>query len=146
MKPVTSPLSKKGSKKETTELRQAFNDTKEAIRQKIKLAAFNPTRPVYLITDASDVAWGALVTHNLSEVPLAWLLKTLSPAEQKCPANKRELIMVVSVFRRKPRNPDAGSATEAPRKPSTCTRQREPPKPLEVLPGNGIPCIPLTNP
>ena len=42
MKPVTSLFSKKGSIKETTELRQAFNDAKEAIRQRINLAAFNP--------------------------------------------------------------------------------------------------------
>ena len=71
MKPVTSLFSKKGSVKETPELRQAFNDAKEAIKQKINLAAFDPTRPVFLITDASDVAWGALVTHDSKEIPLA---------------------------------------------------------------------------
>ena len=74
MKPVTSLSSNNGSIKETTELRWAFNDAKEAMRQKINLAAFNPTRPVYLITNTSNAAWGALVTHDLSEVcsgPLA---------------------------------------------------------------------------
>ena len=55
-----------------------------------------------LITDASDVAWGALVTHDLNEIPLAWLSKTLSPAEQKWPANERELFAVVSALRRYP--------------------------------------------
>ena len=102
IKPVTSLFSRKGSVKETTELRQAFNDAKEAIKQKINLAAFNPARPVFLITDASDVAWGALVTHDLHEIPLAWLSKTLSPAEQKWPANERELFAVVSALRRCP--------------------------------------------
>ena len=102
MKPVTSLFSKKGTIKETTELRRAFNDAKEAIRQKINLAAFDPARPVYVITDASDVAWGALVTHDLHEIPLAWLSKTLSPAEQKWPSNERELFAVVSALRRYP--------------------------------------------
>ena len=102
MKPVTSLFSKKGSLKETAELRQAFNDAKDAIKQKINLAAFDPARPVFLITDVSDVAWGALVTHNLQEIPLAWLSKTFSPAEQKWPANERELFAVVSALRRYP--------------------------------------------
>ena len=102
MKPVTSLFSKKGSIKETPELRQAFNKAKDAIKQKINLAAFDPARPVLLITDASDVAWGALVTHDLHEIPLAWLSKTLSPAEQKWPANERELFAVVSALRRYP--------------------------------------------
>ena len=96
MKPVTSLFSKRRTIKETLELRQAFNEAKEAIKQKIHLAAFDPARPVFLITDASDVAWGALVTHDRNEIPLAWLSKTLSPAEQKWPANERELFAVVS--------------------------------------------------
>ena len=102
MKPVTSLFSKKGTIKETTELRQAYNNAKEEIKQKINLAAFDPARPVFLITDASDVAWGALVTHGLHEIPLAWLSKTLSPAEQKWPANERELFAVVSALPRYP--------------------------------------------
>lgn len=85
MKPVTSFFAKKGRVNETTELRQAFNESKEAIKQKINLGAFDPARPVFLITVASGVAWGALVTHDLCESPLAWLSKTLSPAEQKWP-------------------------------------------------------------
>ena len=102
MKPVTSLFAKKGSIKETPELRQAFNKAKEAIQRKINLAAFDPARPVFLITDASDVAWGALVTHDQNEIPLAWLSKTLSPAKQKWPANERELFAVVSALRRYP--------------------------------------------
>ena len=87
MTPVTSLFWKKGTIKETPELRQAFNEAKEAIKQRINQAAFDPARPVFLITDASDVAWGALVTHDGHEIPLAWLSKMLSPAEQKWPAN-----------------------------------------------------------
>ena len=102
MKPVTSLFSKKGSIKETPELRRAFNDAKDAIQRKIILAAFDSARPLFLITDAPDVAWGALVTHDLKEIPLAWLSKTLSPAEQKWPANERELFAVVSALRRYP--------------------------------------------
>ena len=102
MKPVTSLFSKKGTIKETSELRQAFNEATEAIQQKINLAAFDPARPVFLIADASDVAWGALGTHDLGEIPLAWLSKRLSPAEQKWPANKQELFAVVSALRRYP--------------------------------------------
>ena len=102
MKPVTSLFSKKGTVKETLELRQAFNEAKESIKQRINLAAFDPARPVFLITDASDVAWGALVTHDRHKIPLAWLSKTLSPAEQKWPANERELFAVVSALRRYP--------------------------------------------
>ena len=69
------------------------------MNQKINPVAFDPARTVFLITDASDVAWGALVTHHLHEIPLAWLSKTLSPAEQKWPANERELFAVVSALR-----------------------------------------------
>ena len=102
MKPVTSLFSKKGAIKETPELRQAFNEAKEAIKQRISLAAFDPARRVFLITDASDVAWGALATHDRHEIPLAWLSKKLSPAEQKWPANERELFAVVSALLRYP--------------------------------------------
>ena len=102
MKPVTSLFAKKGTVKETPELRRAFNEAKNAIGKRINLAAFNPARPVFLITDASDVAWGALVTHDRNEIPLAWLSKTLSPAEQRWPANERELFAVVSALRRYP--------------------------------------------
>ena len=98
MKAVTSLFYKKGCIKETLELRWAFKDAKEAINQKINLAALNPARPVFLITDASDVAWRALVIHDLHEIPLAWLSKTLSPAEQKWPANEREFFAVVSAL------------------------------------------------
>lgn len=102
MKPVTSLFSKKGKVAETPELRQAFAMAKAAIGERVNLAAFDPARPVYLITDASDVAWGALVTHDRNEIPLAWLSKTLSPAEQKWPANERQLFAVVSALRRYP--------------------------------------------
>ena len=102
MKPVTSLFSKKGTMKETPELRQAFDKAKEAITQKINLAAFDPARPVFLITDTSHVAWGALVTHDRNEIPLAWLSKTLTLAEQKWAANERELSNVVSALRRSP--------------------------------------------
>ena len=102
MKPVTILFAKKGKVTETPELRKAFKQAKAAIRAKINLAAFNPARPVLLITDASDVAWGGLVTHDQNEIPLAWLSKTLSPAEQKWPANERELFAVVSALRRYP--------------------------------------------
>lgn len=100
MKHVTSLFAKKRSIKETPELRKAFNEAKEAIGRKINLAAFDPAKPVFLITDASDVAWGALVTHDRNEIPLAWLSKTLSPAEQKLPANEGELFAVVSALQR----------------------------------------------
>ena len=102
MKPVTGLFSKKGKVAETPELREAFNRAKEAIREKVNLAAFDPANPVFLITDASDIAWGALVTHDKAGVPLAWLSKTLSSAEQKWPANERELFAVVSALRRYP--------------------------------------------
>ena len=92
MKPVTSLFTKNGTVKETLELRRAFNEAKDAIKKRINLAAFDPARPVFLITDASDITWGALVTHDRNEIPLAWLSKTLSPAEQKWPANERELL------------------------------------------------------
>ena len=102
MKPVTGLFSRKGRVAETPELREAFNRAKEAIQEKINLTAFDPAKPVFLITDASDVAWGALVTHDKKGIPLAWLSKTLSPAEQKWPANERELFAVVSALRRYP--------------------------------------------
>ena len=88
MKAVTALFSKKGQINETPELRQRFNSAKEAIQRKINMGAFDPARLVFLVTDASDVAWGALVTQNQKDIPLAWLSKTLSPAEQKWPAKE----------------------------------------------------------
>lgn len=38
-------------------------------------------------------------TIDIDEIPLAWLSKTLSPAEQKWPANERELFAIVSALR-----------------------------------------------
>ena len=52
MKPVTSLYAKKGIVEEMPELRQVFDDTKEAIQRKINAAAFDITRAVLLITDA----------------------------------------------------------------------------------------------
>ena len=101
-KPVTSLFAKKGSVKETPELRKACNEAKDAIKKRINLASFDPARPVFLITYASDVGWGALVTHDRNKIPLAWLSKTFSAAEQKWPANERELFAVVSALRRYP--------------------------------------------
>ena len=82
MKPVMSLFAKKGSVKETPELREAFDESKEAVKRKINLAAFDLTRPVFLITDTSDIAWGALVTHDRNKVPLSWLYKlSLRPSK-----------------------------------------------------------------
>ena len=102
MNPVTALFPKKGKINETPELRQGFNSAKEGIQREINLGAFDPARPVFLVTDASDVAWGALVTHNLKDIPLAWLSKTHSLAEQKWPSKERELFAVVSALRRYP--------------------------------------------
>ena len=102
MKPVTSLFSRKGTVTETPELRNAFDLAKAAIQARVNLAAFDLKKPVFLITDESDVAWGALVTHEKKGIPLAWLSKTLSPAEQKWPANERELFAVVSALRKYP--------------------------------------------
>ena len=102
MKPVTSLFSKRGKVAETPELREAFNQAKAAIQEKVNLAAFDTSKPVFLITDTSVVAWGALVTHDRQGIPLAWHSKTLSQAEQKWPANERELFAVVSALRQYP--------------------------------------------
>ena len=58
MKPVTSLFSKKGNVKEKLALRKAFNEAKEVIQRKVNPTAFDLARPVFLVTDASDVARG----------------------------------------------------------------------------------------
>ena len=88
MRPVTSPFSRKRTLTETPELRKPFDQDKAAIQAKVILAAFDTKTPVFLITDASDIALEELVTHDRKGIPLAWLSKTLSPAEQKGHANE----------------------------------------------------------
>lgn len=104
IKLVKSLFSKKGKVAKPLELREAFNEAKAVIRGKLDLAGYDCAKPVVLTTDPSYVAWRALVAHDRQGIPLTWLSKILSPAEQKSPANESELFAVVSALRQYPKH------------------------------------------
>jgi hypothetical protein len=103
-KPITAVFNKKGGIEETPALRHAFDEIRRLISEKISLASFDPAKPVFLVTDASPVGWGAFVTQDrsLATPGNAWLAGTLSPAEQRWAQNQRELFAVISALRKYP--------------------------------------------
>ena len=89
-----------GSKKKvlhwTTELQHAFDDTKTAISNAVCLSHPDPSAPIKLTTDASDVAMGAELAQQLSGTwqPVAFFSRKLSPTQRKYSTYDKELLAI----------------------------------------------------
>ncbi|GJP81572.1 hypothetical protein CLOP_g11720 [Closterium sp. NIES-67] len=102
---VTSPLMdllKKGKfHKWGGEQQVAFEKLKRFLTTPPVLWIADPCRPFELITDASDLAVGAVLLQDFSEglQPIAYESRKLDPAERNYPVHDKELLAIVHAFK-----------------------------------------------
>ena len=72
----------------------AFSDTKEALANASLLTHPKPDAPTSIVTDASEVAVGAVLQEHINQVwcPIAYFSRKLQPAETRYSAFDRELL------------------------------------------------------
>ena len=70
----------------------AFSDSKKCLVSATMLVQPDPSSALSLMTDASDVAVGAVLSQGSQQQPLAFYSKKLSTAEAKYSAFDRELL------------------------------------------------------
>ena len=84
----------------------AFDRIKKRISSKGTLAILDPMRPVYLQTDASSVAWAAVVSQAVAASPtlrpIAFISGTFTETEQNWDTTNRELAAIVFACRKLP--------------------------------------------
>ena len=80
----------------TTETTTAFEDIKKALANATLLVHPKPDAPINIMTDASDIAIGAVLQQHLDGkwCPLTYFSRKLSPAEQQYSSFDRELLAV----------------------------------------------------
>src|SRR6201992_4299579 len=95
-------LEKKDVKLEMTQERiEAFNKIKKAIASAPVLAHVNPEKPYILETDASNYAYGAILSQKQEDSkihPIAFLSKSISPAEKNYDIYDKEMLAVVKAL------------------------------------------------
>ena len=72
----------------------AFQESKLRLANSVKLAHPDPSAPITLTTDASDLAVGAVLSQGSDQKPLGFFSKKLSVAEKKYNAFDKELLAV----------------------------------------------------
>lgn len=81
---------------------QSFENLKQAVSTAPVPAHANPDRPYTLETDASDYAYGAILSqkqeHNHKDHPVGFLSKSLSPAECNYNIYDKEMLAVVKAL------------------------------------------------
>lgn len=102
MRPLYKALS--GKAKDfvwNNEMEKAFSDTKSAMAQATMLTHPVQDAPISLVTDASDVAVGAILQQRVNDqwTPLAFFSKQLRDPERKYSAFDRELLAVYLAIR-----------------------------------------------
>ncbi|GJP46830.1 hypothetical protein CLOM_g6084, partial [Closterium sp. NIES-68] len=102
---VTSPLTdllKKGKFYEWGgEQQAAFDQLKLFLTTPPVLRIADPHRPFELITDASDLAVGAVLLQDFGKglQPIAYESRKLNPAERNYPVHDKELLAIVHAFK-----------------------------------------------
>ncbi|GJP84908.1 hypothetical protein CLOP_g14952, partial [Closterium sp. NIES-67] len=105
MTEVTSPLTDL-LKKDTFyewggEQQAAFDQLKLFLTTPLALHIADPHRPFELITDASDLAVGAVLLQDFGKglQPIAYESRKLNPAERNYPVHDKELLAIVHAFK-----------------------------------------------
>ena len=85
----------------TTETATAFEDIKKALANATLLVHPKPDAPINIMTDASDIAIGAVFQQHLDGkwCPLTYFSRKLTPAEQRYSTFDRELLAVYCSIR-----------------------------------------------
>ena len=95
----TSVKAQKSSLLWTESTVAAFGAAKRALSRAVQLDHPDPTAPLSLTTDASDVAVGAVLSQGEDHRPLGFYSKKLSDAEKKYSAFDKELLAVYLAIR-----------------------------------------------
>ena len=79
------------------EQQEAYDKVKSKIAQRVVLGLFNPNLPTVVTTDASDYGLGAVLSQvkGGQEIPLAFVSRSLSPAERKYSTGEKEALACV---------------------------------------------------
>ena len=80
----------------------SFDNLKKALMESPVLIQPDPSKEFFLECDASDFATGAVLNQKGSDDklhPVAFLSKTLSPAEKKYDIYDKELLAVIRAFK-----------------------------------------------
>ena len=80
----------------------SFNSIKQSITSAPILRHFDPADPVVVETDASDYALGAIISQTDSagiSRPVAFMSRSLSPAELNYAVHDKEFLAIVSAFK-----------------------------------------------
>lgn len=85
----------------TTDLHRAFQATKQALADAALLAHPLPDAPISLVTDASDVAIGAVLQQRVGAAwqPLGYFSRQLRPPETRYSTFDRELLAIYMAIR-----------------------------------------------
>ena len=80
----------------TEEATTAFNDIKQALAQATLLNQPKPSAPTCIISDASDIAVGAVLQQLIGDVwcPISYFSKKLKPSETRYSTFDRELLAI----------------------------------------------------
>ena len=98
--PLTRLTRKQARFEWTEESRKAFEALKKALMEATSLAFPYPHVPVMLDTDASDVAYGAVLSQAIDGVehPIAFFSRVMNSAQRGYCTTRRELLPVISAL------------------------------------------------
>ena len=84
----------------TEEAQKAFEALKKALVEATSLAFPHPHVPATLDTDASDIAYGAVLSQTIEGVerPIAFFSRVMSPAQRGYCTTRRELLAVIAAL------------------------------------------------
>lgn len=96
--PLYALLNKKQKWHWNQEQEEAFQDAKTALQADSLLVHYDTTKPLVLACDASDYGIGAILSHVMDgdqERPIAYVSRTLSPAEKKYSQLEKEALAII---------------------------------------------------
>ena len=86
----------------TTACQSSFDDMKKAFISAPVLIHADPNKPYYLETDSSDFAHGAVLSQKADDGclhPIAFMSKSLSPAERNYDIYDREMLTICEALK-----------------------------------------------
>ena len=103
LSPLYSPVNKKQKWQWDASHEQAFEIAKDALQGDSLLVHYDPTKPIVLACDVSQCRIGAVLSHIMTdqqEKPIAYVSRTLSPAEKNYSQLEKEALAIVFVVKK----------------------------------------------